>query len=398
MIIGGGPAGSTAALYLSRAGFKTCLIEKKKFPREVLCGEFLSGEVSYLLQDLNLFEKFLSLNPVKISGFRYVVNNSETSSDISFPAYAVKRSIFDEFLLNCALDSGTIIHQPAEVIEVRKEENKFSLNIIVNGKRNLLITADIVIAAYGKQNLLDKKLKRDFAAGANLENNKVSFNGIKFYLDRNYFRNFPEDEIRIYADENIYCGLNPVNKKEITLCFLEKRHNGDEPVRIKIKNLLQRNKKFGSLFWKSSFRNPVDISSGEKKFEEHLFELTVIGTGNIYFGKKKAVENGIFFIGDAAGMIAPLTGDGIGMAMDSARILSALIIQQKKDRYSREFLEEKYLTEWNNSFLKRIKVASFIQQAILNKFYRRLSFKLVQRFPMLISQIIKSTRSSFKHS
>jgi flavin-dependent dehydrogenase len=74
-IIGGGPAGSAAGLYLSSAGFNTCLIERKKFPREVLCGEFLSGEVSLLLKELNLFEKFLSLNPVKISRFNGLENN-----------------------------------------------------------------------------------------------------------------------------------------------------------------------------------------------------------------------------------------------------------------------------------------------------------------------------------
>ncbi len=51
-VIGGGPAGSTAALYLSRKGFRTCIIEKHLFPRETLCGEFLSGEVIRIIEKI----------------------------------------------------------------------------------------------------------------------------------------------------------------------------------------------------------------------------------------------------------------------------------------------------------------------------------------------------------
>ena len=100
IIIGGGPAGSMAALYLSKYGLNTCIIEKKKFPQEVLCGEFLSGEVSKTLKELNLFESFLSLNPVKISKFKFInEQRTEISSEFYFPAYALKRSLFDHFLL-----------------------------------------------------------------------------------------------------------------------------------------------------------------------------------------------------------------------------------------------------------------------------------------------------------
>ena len=48
--------------------------------------------------------------------------------------------------------------------------------------------------------------------------------------------------------------------------------------------------------------------------------LLIFGTGNIYFGKKNLVENGIYMVGDASGIIAPLSGDGIGMAFESAKI------------------------------------------------------------------------------
>ena len=130
-IIGGGPAGSIAAIYLSRFGLEVCLIEKKKFPRDVLCGEFLSQEVTALLKDLKLFDEFLELSPVLISRFKSVnESGTEIRSNLSFPAYAVKRSYFDNFLLNEAINSGVKVYQPAEADFIGREDNKFLVEII----------------------------------------------------------------------------------------------------------------------------------------------------------------------------------------------------------------------------------------------------------------------------
>ena len=72
IVIGGGPAGSSAAMLLSKKGFSIALIEKKVFPREVLCGEFISKEVTEFLEDNSLFEDFLKLNPNPLTSFRFI--------------------------------------------------------------------------------------------------------------------------------------------------------------------------------------------------------------------------------------------------------------------------------------------------------------------------------------
>ena len=68
LIIGGGPAGSTTALYLSKPGYDITLIEKKKFPRETLCGEFLSKEVTDILKELNIFQEFIFETDFTVAG------------------------------------------------------------------------------------------------------------------------------------------------------------------------------------------------------------------------------------------------------------------------------------------------------------------------------------------
>ena len=95
-VIGGGPAGSSTAINLAKKGFKVCLFEKTSFPRETICGEFLSKEVIENLKILNLFDKFNALKPNLINSFRYFNDNGESiSTHFNFNAYSLKRSTFD---------------------------------------------------------------------------------------------------------------------------------------------------------------------------------------------------------------------------------------------------------------------------------------------------------------
>ena len=373
IIIGGGPAGSMAALYLSKYGFNTCIIEKKKFPREVICGEFLSGEVSKTLKELNLFESFLTLNPVKISTFKFInEKGTEISSEFDFPAYALKRSLFDHFLLKRAANSGVKVYQPAEAKIIKRDGNKFLIQIKISNDQEIIINSDYVIAAYGKQNILDKKLNRSFVGS------ETELKAIKFYIPNNCISNFPADEIRIYTGEGIYCGLNRVSDQETTLSFIEKRINGEQSSRNRILNLINTNSNFGKLFGKD--------------FDKLIYKLHIYGTGNIFFGKKTIVENGIFMIGDAAGVIAPLTGDGVGMAIQSAKLISSLLSEQKKMKYTRKELENIYLSEWDKLFLNRIRIAIFIQKIIITKIMNSFSFTLVKSFPFVIPKLMHATR------
>ena len=126
LIIGGGPAGSTSALYLSQLGFDITLVEKKVFPRETLCGEFLSKEVTDILKELNLFNDFISLNPNKLKSFCAVDDSGiELKSHLNFEAYAMKRSVFDLLLVEKAKARKVNIIQPAEVISTTKSNSNF---------------------------------------------------------------------------------------------------------------------------------------------------------------------------------------------------------------------------------------------------------------------------------
>jgi flavin-dependent dehydrogenase len=373
LIIGGGPAGSTTALYLSELGLNIALIEKKIFPREVLCGEFLSKEVTDVLKELKIFNDFLSLNPNKLNSFRAVDESGiELKSDLNFDAYALKRSVFDLFLLNEARDKNVKVIQPAEVISTTRSDCEFISVIEENNGNKLQIKSKLVIAAYGKQNILDKKLDRDFV------NKKSNLNGVKFHLPTNLLEKQFEDEIRIYTDEELYCGMNQVSDTEMTVCFLENRKQSKIPSRERLIEVIKSNNHFKKVFSEDAI--------------DYIKTSNIYGTGNIYFGKREVVENGIIMVGDAARVISPLAGDGIGMAMESAKLLYSVFNKYKLDNIDKIY--SKYVTLYDKIFSKRLKTAKIIQGIILNRKLRRLGFGLVKNYPSLLPYLIKFTRNS----
>ena len=139
-IIGGGPAGSTAAIHLARAGMRVGLFEKKTFPRDVLCGEFLSKEVIESLNKLGLCQKFLSLDPNKIYSFRFI---DEDSFSFSWNIFLV--SSFDNFLLEEAKKAGAKIFQPIEVKEIEKQRGSFRVKVLGSKKYIEEISSNFVI-------------------------------------------------------------------------------------------------------------------------------------------------------------------------------------------------------------------------------------------------------------
>jgi flavin-dependent dehydrogenase len=369
-IIGGGPSGSSAAMLLSKSGYSVAIIEKKSFPREVLCGEFISSEVIEFLKMNMLFQELLKLCPSPISSFRFSSESGrEIYSSLKFTAYGIKRSKLDNFLLSKAVGNGTEIYQPYEVTGILKLNDTYILNLIGQSKENITIEARIIIAAYGRQNILDKNSGRDSYW------KKSRLNGVKFHIDKSHFNDFNSDEIQIYTARDIYCGLNSVDNSTITLCFLSKRNEFQYSTKELVMQLSKQNKKFNSLL--------------KGDFFESLEKLPVYGTGNIYFGKRDIVRDGIFYIGDAAGVIAPLVGDGIGMAVQSASLVSRILI---KDNLMKETAGNEYKKEWPKMFIRRIRIAGFIQKSVLNNTFRNAGVMIVSLIPGAIPSLIKYTR------
>jgi flavin-dependent dehydrogenase len=176
----------------------------------------------------------------------------------------------------------------------------------------------------------------------------------------------------------MYCGVNAVDEETVTVCFLERHAPGGVPARERIIELIKLNKQF------------AEIVSGD--FETSIESFPFYGAGDIYFGKKNIVENGIFMIGDASRVIAPLAGDGIGMAMQSAKVLASVIEEGRKKVMNDDTLAGIYQAKWNIHFRRRLYIAQRIQTMLLSQFGKKASEALLGGFPSLLSAAIEQTR------
>jgi flavin-dependent dehydrogenase len=372
VIIGGGPAGSSAAISLANNGLNVAVIEKNIFPRDVLCGEFLSHEVTSALRSFGLIDEFLLLKPNRVSHFRFIPENGRAARHpLGFEGFALKRSLLDQLLLKKAKSLGTTVVQPAEVVSMRRVNTFFEILCKTN-KGIETFAAVNVIGAYGRQNIIDKSLNRSFVSS------RSGYSGIKYHVPKEMLNGFKEDEIQIFSSNGIYCGVNCVNENEVTLCSLSDKNINQLEPKNALNELLEKNPAFKNLF----VHDPLPI----------LLTLPVYGTGNIFFGKRSVVENGMYMIGDAAGVIAPLAGDGIGMAMESGMLVAKILIEAKKNNGSSAVTESLYEKEWKIFFSKRIRVALRLQQFMLNSRRGNIGGQLMHYFPLFAEKLIQWTR------
>src|SRR5438067_6925160 len=165
-IIGGGPAGSTAAALLARAGWRAIVFEREKFPRFHI-GESLLPFSMKAFTRLGLHEKFLRAGFMKKFGGEIIGACSETGTKFYFKdgyrsqtdhAYQVTRGDFDKVLLDHAAECGAEVHEETSVDRVEFSNEDIELGVKSNGTSNS-IRARYLIDASGRTSVLGRQFK-----------------------------------------------------------------------------------------------------------------------------------------------------------------------------------------------------------------------------------------------
>lgn len=361
IIVGGGLAGLCNAIHLSKFNKKVLLIEKNEFPKHKVCGEYISNEVLPYLA-------FLDFNPfdfgaVKIDKFQLsTTNNQLISAKLPLGGFGISRYKLDFELLQKAIQNGVILLQDL-VTNIQFTNDIFE----VETKENQHFTSKIVIGAFGKRSFLDVALQRDFIQ------KKSPYLGVKIHVKGN----FPNDLVALHNFKGGYCGVSKVENNEINLCYITnfssfKKHKNIED--------FQENVVFKNTYLKDIFKNSTSL------FDE---PLTI---SQISFESKTLVENHIIMCGDAAGMIHPLCGNGMSMAIQSAQIASKLILNYLEGKITtRKALENEYLSQWNRQFKWRLKAGHFIAMLFRQDKIANFLLQILSKLPFLLPIIIKQT-------
>lgn len=360
IIIGGGLAGLTAALHLSKKGLKVTLIEKYSYPRHKVCGEYLSNEVLPYLDWLGL--NIIQLHPTNINKLKFTHQNGKTANaDLPLGGLGISRYSLDNSLYLKAIAMGCTVIK-ATVTAVTFHVDRFTVIT-----ENQILIAEIVLGAFGKRSNMDQVLARNF----------ISKPAPWLAVKGHYSGDFPNDVVALHNFKGGYCGITKVENNTINLCYLAdlKSFKKYRNIAEFEQNVLYKNRHIKSFFSKSTllFEKPITISQ-------------------ISFDRKPIIENHILMIGDAAGLIHPLCGNGMAMAMHSAKISSELIVDYCAGKIpSRELLEKEFTRQWKQNFGKRLSIGNLLATALQHQTTTTLLIRIATMFPSLLPRIIKKT-------
>jgi flavin-dependent dehydrogenase len=364
VIVGGGLAGLVSGILLAKAGVPTTLIEKKSYPFHRVCGEYISNEVVPFLRRENLFPS--DFNPSLINEFELSsVTGARTVNSLVMGGFGISRFSFDHYLFNEAKKCGVNIFQDCEVEEIRFREDTFSVVT-----KSETFQSSVVIGSFGKRSKLDVSLKRPFIK------RRSPYTGVKYHIRTGH----PPNRISLHNFPGGYCGVSNVENGVTNLCYLTERKKIRQAGTIQKLELeiLSRNPFLKNIFEQSEF----------------LFDKPEV-INEISFESKAPVENHIIMVGDSAGMIAPLCGNGMAMAIHSAKISVDVIINFCREGISRNEMEMTYADLWRKNFQNRLWRGRNIQKLFGNPFLSAVAVNLLMSSKRLSGAIIKSTHGEY---
>ena len=365
IIIGGGLAGLTSAIHLSKLGLKVTLIEKNEYPKHKVCGEYISNEVLPYFNGLGI--EISELKPSVISKLEFTTATGKIiSCNLPLGGFGISRYELDYYLSKKAILNGCQIIQDT-VTDIQFIDDEFN----VSTSNNLEFKSRIVLGAFGKRSNIDQKLNRDFF----LKNSPW------LAIKAHYSGDFSNDLVGLNNFKGGYCGVSKVENNRINICYLAdyetfKQYKNIEEFQLKV---ICKNPHLKAIFenCKLIFEKPLTISQ-------------------ISFEKKNTVENHILMIGDTAGLIHPLCGNGMAMAIHSAKIASELIIDFLDNSIrSRKDLEERYTLEWNKNFKSRLATGRLLSKILRKEKLASFFINLLAIFPFLLPKIIKQTHGKY---
>ena len=364
-IVGGGLAGLCLALLSVDAGYSVVLFEKEKYPFHKVCGEYISFEsydflvlLGLPLHDWNLPEiKKLQLSDMQGRLYDF---------PLDLGGFGISRYTIDNALYELATQKGVVCFTNEKVNDIIFESDH---HIIQTSKRN--ITVKLAAGAFGKRSNLDIKWKRKFTQKkTNKLNNYV---GVKYHV----YTNFPKDKIALHNFKDGYCGISAIEEDKYCLCYLTNASNlaaNNNSISQMEENVLYKNPVLKAIFSNSDFLYDAPLSISQISFE-----------------KKQQHENHVLMLGDAAGMITPLCGNGMSMAMHSAKLAFNEMNDFLQRKISRNEMEWNYAASWKKKFAKRLAAGRIIQRFTGNETSTTYFLKLMNSLPFLSKAVIRST-------
>jgi flavin-dependent dehydrogenase len=373
IIIGAGPAGSTVSALLARAGLRALLLEKSRFPREKVCGEFITPDC------LNVFDRLGVREQLSDAGAKVVNQWTLFAPDgrgVDVPmewvagghghAIGISRARMDHILLECARRAGVDAREGFHVSPRLPSENGHEKGgIFIEGKADgetvERFSAPVVIDASGRNGVFSNRIagRTSVVGGSRLFGCKVHLRAVEGMRGIG--------ELFFYRDG--YGGMCDVENDRTNVCFITteatlREARGD---REKLLDLTLRS-------------NPA----ARRRLRDAVIDGDWVGTGPITYGRRRPVP-GVISIGDAGAFIDPFTGSGILLALRSAEIAAEVIRQAFHEGVGDVgAIVKRYDRLHRARFAWRFRACALLRVAAFNSTARNAMVSMLSRYRSLV--------------
>ncbi len=365
IVIGGGLAGSSAAIHLAERGRHVLLLERRTLPAGKLCGEFLSPEVALSLERLGLLRavRAAGAHPIR-RALLTTAGGATYAGRLPGTALGLSRYRLDKMLFDRAAAAGA---DTCDGATVRAVDGSLADGFEVS-TGGTSYAGRVVLGAYGRRSLLDRKLERAFIGQ---KNPYVAFKA-------HFAGDGVADRVEVHAFRGGYCGLSHVEEGRVNVCWIARKQRlaeaGGRPEAM-MEHVLAENPVLGH-----RLRRMRRVS---ERFE---------AVAQVSLAPKPAFEQGVCMVGDAAGMIAPLCGDGMAMALRSAELAVPHAAEFLSGEAGAEDFRARYARDRQRAFALRMRLGRWIQRASMRPAWSDAVVRTCRWVPGLGPWLIRQTR------
>jgi len=366
IVIGGGLAGCSAARQLAQRGYSVCLLEQTTYPRHKLCGEFLSPESQASFRRLGVLATVAEAGAQSINRVR-LSDASGRSTEHALPdtAWGLSRYRLDALLFRTACAAGAEGRPDTRATDVRGTLDRGFVVKTTAGP----VRGDIVLGAYGRRSRLDRTFGRPFLETASpYVAFKAHFEGPSVPAS-----------IEVHSAPGGYCGVSPIEARKANVCWIGrvdtlKSAGGTAESMLSV---LRENPALNA-----RLRGLTRISD---RFE---------AVSQVPLMSKAQIVDDVCMIGDAAGMIAPLCGDGMAMALEAADLIVPLAAGLIDDRLPPDVFRDRYQCAWQKTFDRRMQMGRWIHAAAFRPGAAAVLVQACRLLPPIARWLIRTTRGS----
>ncbi len=393
LVIGAGPAGASAAIRLVREGWRVVLVEQHEYPRQKVCGECISAGSLALIDELGIGPEFRRLAGAELREVGWMSASASLVGE--FPACAtgpyrfgraLGRDLFDSMLLQRARSVGVRVLQPAKVRTVGGAPGRFrcwvqmrdsGLAVARPLSAGTMISAAIIIDAHGSW-----EAPPTFAGTLGAERGRLSRRACDLFAFKARFDGalLSPGLLPVVAFKGGYGGIVVADGGHTTLACCIRRDA------LRASRTLMPRAPAGLAVEAMLRRSCLGVGEALRHARRDQSWSSV---GPIRPGIRLSAPCGVFRVGNAAGESHPLIGEGIGMALQSAKLLVKHLTQQRASEINEtraKLLQHGYARAWHRHFAPRLRIAAlYAHLAMRPKISAPLS-ELLRRWPGLLTQ------------